>query len=87
MWVLILIPLLRKNEDPFIKYHLKQGVVLLLLWVLIPYVLMIPLIGWLLGSVLLAATIILWVIGMINAIKGVEAPLPVVGKPIEKLLF
>ena len=85
--VLILIPLLRRNEDPFIKYHLKQGVILLLMWVLIPYVLIIPLLGWILGSILLATTIILWVIAITNVIRGVEAPLPVIGKPIEKILF
>ena len=87
LWVLILVPLLRRNEDPFIKYHLKQGVILLLLWVLIPYVLQIPLLGWILGAVLFAATIILWVIGMTNVIRGKETPLPIVGKLLGKLLF
>ncbi len=87
LWVLILVPLLRRNEDPFIKYHLKQGVILLLLWVLIPYVLLIPLLGWILGAVLFAATLILWIIGMTTVLKGVERPLPVIGKTIEKILF
>lgn len=82
---LVIIPYLTKKEDPFVLFHIKQGVVLL-----VPY-----LISWVLGnfmymmfigplgsilSILNFVLIVLSIFGIINALKKKEKELPLVGK-------
>lgn len=75
--ILCLIPLLGKKDSPFAQYHAKQGLVLLLGWV----VFWVPVIGWIiwLGVALLS------ILGIINALSGKTTPLPLVGSYAEKL--
>ena len=80
--ILVLIPFLTDaKNDPFVKFHIKQGLVLLIVYVICGFVLWIPFIGWLLGILLF----ILFLMGVINAASGKETPLPVIGKFAEKI--
>lgn len=77
-----IIVLLVKKDDKFAMYHAKQSLVLFVAWVVICVVgLVIPFILPIGGLLLL----ILWVIGVINALTGKEKPLPLIGKYGEKL--
>lgn len=80
--ILVLIPLLTDaKKDPFVKFHIKQGLVLLIVfiiaWVMIP---LIPFIGWILSIFVLIFVFILFLIGVINAASGKKEPLPVIGQ-------
>lgn len=82
-YILFFIPLLvpEAKENSFIKFHVKQGLVLFLFSVLIEVIgMIIPIIGWLiivpLGGL---ATLILFIIGIMNAINGKEVELPLIG--------
>lgn len=81
-YIIFLIPLLAVKDSPFTKYHTNQGLVLFIA-TLVVYVIgsIIPIIGWFfilpIGSILL---IVLAVIGIVNASKGVAKPLPLIGK-------
>jgi uncharacterized membrane protein len=73
-------------KDPFIKYHTKQSTMLVIASVILNTVMgisifLIPLIP-LLGL----GTFVLWIMGVMNASKGVEEPLPVIGKYAEEYL-
>jgi uncharacterized membrane protein len=68
-------------------YHAKQGVVLLLLWAAVPFILAIPLAGWILGPILIVFDLILMIFGITQALKGQERPLPLIGKKIEHIIF
>lgn len=85
--VLVIISLIAGRGDKFVMFHAKQGVGLLLLWVISPYVLWIPILGWVAGPILMALTLVLAVYGIVYAAKGEEKPVPIVGKHIEKILF
>lgn len=77
---LVIVSYLVAKNDPFVKFHAKQGFVLLVievaLWIL-------GFILWILWPILWLVDIILLVliiIGIVNAVKGEEKELPIVGK-------
>lgn len=84
---LVLIPLFAGGRDEFVKKHMKQGLFLLLCLVLLPFVLIIPLLGWVIGGVWAAMLLILWVVGIISAATGREKSLPLVGKLTDRLVI
>lgn len=83
-YILFFVPLLTGDakKDAFVKYHVKQGLVLFLLAVLIRVVgLMIPFYLWLTISwILNLGALALLILGIINAVNGKQEPLPVIGK-------
>ena len=77
--ILIVIPFLMAKDDPFVKFHLKQGLILviveLIVWV-------IGIMMWQLWMVLQTvnlATIVLAIVGIVNVVQGKQHELPVVG--------
>lgn len=86
--ILVLVPILAAKDSPFARYHANQGLVLFLaeialgiigntlgfalalsgLW----FLLMLMPLFWL-------ATLVLAIIGIINAVNGEMKPLPVIG--------
>lgn len=83
-YILFFVPLLTGDakKDPFVKYHVKQGLVLFLLVVLINVLgWIVPFYLWLTFSWILSlATLVLFVVGIVNAVNGKQEPLPVIGK-------
>ena len=87
----VLIVLLTKKEDKFAVYHAKQGLVLFISWIIVGVVasvlLVVPILGWLIGFGLYTFMLILWIMGMVNALGGKEKPLPVIGQFADKFNF
>ncbi len=83
-YVLFFVPLLTGDakKDSFVKYHVKQGLVLFLLAVLINVIgWVVPFYLWYSISWLLSlAILVLLILGIINAVNGKQEPLPVIGK-------
>lgn len=79
--LLVLIPLLTdaKNE-PFVKFHIKQGLVLLISGVIVSAVMVLPIFGRIVGSVAWLVVLVLIVIGALNALGGKEEELPIIGQ-------
>jgi len=75
--ILLLIPLLQGTHktSPFIKYHLNQGVILLLAYIAISIIVSFV---WFLAF-LYFAPLIYMVLGIINVVNGKMAPLPLIG--------
>jgi len=77
---LVIVSYLLAKDDPFVKFHAKQGFVLLVIEVAL----------WIIGAVLWILWPIIWlinifvlvcvIIGILNAVKGVEKNLPLVGR-------
>lgn len=76
---LVIVALILGKHDPFVKFHVKQGLVVLCLeaivWILSS--IMWPL--WMLLSLINLAAIILSVVGIVNVVQGKEKELPLVG--------
>ena len=82
--ILLVIPLIVAKDDDFVKYHAKQGLVLLLAWVAIFFVAWIPILGWLFGFVAWIICFVLLITGVVNVVKGEKKPLAIIGKYADK---
>ena len=81
-YIIFFIPLLTDaKKDPFVKYHVKQGIVLFIASVLVGIISYI--LPWqlsIISQLLEVCVFVLMVIGIVNASKGEQKPLPVIGK-------
>ncbi len=91
-YILFFVPLLTESKnDPFVKYHVKQGLVLFIVAIIVSMIdrllFFIPTIGWglvyLLGFFMLG----LLITGIMHAARGEQKPLPLIGKFAEKFSF
>jgi len=80
--ILVLVPLLAKKESKFAMFHAKQGLVLLIGWV-ISWILSFVFIGFILDVIMIVFSI--W--GIVNAASGKYAKLPLIGDLAEKFKF
>jgi len=76
---LVIIPFLTSKEDAFVKFHIKQGLVLLVIEIAIMVIgnmmwFLYPVIG-----IINIALLILSIFGIVNVIQGKEKEVPVVG--------
>ena len=74
--ILWLIPFFTRKDSPFVKYHLNQGLIVLILGIIAGAISFIPIVGWLCDVIVFALAII----GIINVANGRAQELPVVGK-------
>ena len=79
--LLFLVPYLVKPKDKFAVFHANQGLLLLIATVVINAIgSIIPVIGWFiilpLGGIF---TLVLFILGIISALKGEEKRLPLIG--------
>lgn len=78
--ILVIVPLVTEaKNDSFVKFHIKQGLVLLIAWVVAGVAGMVPVLGWIAAPFLALFLFILFVIGIINAVSGKEKALPLIG--------
>lgn len=79
---LVIVSYLTSKEDTFVLYHIRQGLVLLVILGVTWFVGITPL-AFLLFPILLIinlAVLVLAVIGIMNVVNKKEKPLPLVGK-------
>lgn len=75
--VLVIVPLLGKKDSAFTQFHAKQGLVLLIGWVISWF----PIFGWAIGII----AFVMSIIGIINVLNGEKKKLPIVGDLAEKI--
>ena len=76
---LVIISYLTSKNDPFVKFHIKQGLVLLVIEVIVWFLGMILWPLWLLLNIINLITLVFAIIGVINAAQGQQKSLPLVG--------
>lgn len=86
-YILFFIPLLTESKnDPFVKFHVKQSLGLLLAWVATLVVNRLPFV-WIVSPFLQLFIFVLWIIGIAYALQGKQQNLPLLGQYFEKLNF
>jgi uncharacterized membrane protein len=75
--ILIIIPFVNEEakKSAYVKFHLNQGLVLTIAWIVSGFVVWVPIIGWLLGI----ALFVIWIMGLIGAAQGEMKRVPLLG--------
>ncbi len=81
--ILFILPLLLKPNSEFIKFHVKQGIILTIGWVI--GMILYPLFG--LGFLIHIVVIVFSIMGIINVSEGTMKELPIIGELAKKLNF
>ena len=80
-YLLFFVPLLTDaKNDPFVKFHVKQAIILLIGWLVSVIIGQVPVLGWAISFVMGVGILILLLMGIINALNGEEKPLPIIGQ-------
>ncbi len=86
-YFIFFLPLLTDSKDsPFVKFHVKQSIMIVLLIVASFFVNIIPILGQLAFMVASVAAMVFWIIGIMNAVNGKMTELPVIGKYADQIL-
>jgi len=76
---LVIISYLAAKDDPFVKFHIRQGLVLLVIEVVVWILGMILWPLWFLLNVINIVVLVLAIIGIVNVTKNQQKNLPLVG--------
>ncbi|MEY3470701.1 MAG: hypothetical protein RLZZ223_51 [Candidatus Parcubacteria bacterium] len=74
-----------EKESTFVKFHIKQSLTLLILAILVNVLTVIPILGWIIYPFAMIFILILFVMGILNALAGQEKELPIIGKYAKNL--
>lgn len=74
--VLVLIPLLLKKDSEFVQFHAKQGLLILIGWIIayFPF-----------GFIFWIASFVLSVMGIVSVLQGEKKSLPIIGELAAKI--
>ena len=72
-----------EKDSAFVKFHMQQSLTLLVFAIALSVVGIIPILGWLIAFLGGILSLILFIIGIINALGGEEKELPIIGKYAE----
>ncbi len=77
--ILVLIPLLTARHDEFIKFHIKQGLVLFCIELIIYIIGFVFWPFWMLLNIVNLGILILSILGIVNVVHKKQQELPIVG--------
>lgn len=73
------------KKNPLASFHIKQSAGLALTGLTLYLIGKVPYIGGVLNFLGLAILVIMWIMGLMNAINGVEKPVPILGNNYKEL--
>jgi len=76
---LVIISYLTSKNDPFVKFHIKQGLVLFIIEVASWFLGMVFIPLWFILNIINLIVLVLVIIGIMNALQNKEKILPLVG--------
>lgn len=85
--ILVIIPFLMAKDDPFVKFHVKQGLVLAIIGLVVWVVGMNMWSMWQLLQIVNLGVIILSIIGIVNVVGGHQKEIPLVGSFAKHFTF
>lgn len=78
---LVIVSYLTSKDDPFVKFHIKQGLVLFVIEVAMWFLAGVMFYQfWMIMNIVNLGTLILSIVGIVNAAQGQEKELPLVGQ-------
>ncbi|MFA6637070.1 MAG: DUF4870 domain-containing protein [Candidatus Omnitrophota bacterium] len=86
LWVLCLIPVLMKKDDPFVKFHARQGLMLFIIEVALGIIGIVPFLGVIISQIGGLVCLVVSVLAIIQVLKGNQWKIPYVGDWAEKII-
>ncbi len=77
---LVIVSYLMAKDDPFVKFHVKQGLVLFVVEIVVWFLSSMFWSLWFILNMVNVALLILAIIGIVNVVNGRQKDLPLVGK-------
>ena len=84
---LVIVSYAMAKDDPFVKFHIKQGLVLLVIEIIAGLLASVMWQFFFILQLINLGTLILAIIGILNVTQGTEKELPVVGQFASKFTF
>lgn len=73
------------NRNPFIRFHAFQCLGLSVVGFLCSFIMVIPILGWIIGLLMLPILFVAWILCIFNAYQGKYFSLPVLGPFVANL--
>ncbi len=85
-YVLFFVPFLdeKMKNDPFMRFHARQSLGLLLCWVAVMIIGEVPFV-WMVAPILQLFIFVLWVIAVVKATQGKQESVPLLGEIFKKI--
>ncbi len=74
----------QQQKDAFGSFHIRQSLGVLVSGIALSFVAMVPIVGWILAIIGSLLLLIMWLMGLLSAIKGETKPVPVLGDKFEE---
>lgn len=78
IWILCLVPLLLKKNSAYAQFHAKQGLTILIAWVVILIIGIVPILGWIIWFFGMIAIVLVSIAGVIKTLNGEAWKIPFV---------
>ena len=85
--ILIIIPFLMAKDDPFVKFHIKQGLLLVIVEIAVWVIGITMWQLWTILSLVNLASLVFSIIGIVNVVQGQQKELPLIGALAHKFTF
>ena len=69
-----------EKKDAFGSFHIRQALGIAISGIAMSFIAVVPVIGWILAVLGSLLVLVMWVIGIVNAISGNMKPVPVLGE-------
>ncbi len=73
-----------EKKESFASFHIRQSLGLALFGFSLSFIMIIPILGWIIGFLGFFLLLFLWIVGIINAANGKEKSVPMLGKKFEE---
>ena len=78
--LLLIFPVILKRDSEYVRFHINQGLVLLLFYLACAIVCVIPILGWVAGGIGAVFAIVCAIMGIVYAASGRTKELPIIGQ-------
>ncbi|NLO69984.1 MAG: hypothetical protein GX102_03370 [Porphyromonadaceae bacterium] len=73
-----------EKKEPFASYHIRQSLGLGITGLALGFANIIPILGWIVSILGMFVLLYMWIVGLMNAIRGKQEPMPILGKKYEE---
>lgn len=72
------------NKTKLGAYHLRQTLGFVVTGFAVGFIMIIPILGWLIALIAWPVFLVLWIMGIISAVNGQMKPVPLIGEHYQK---